>query len=368
MAAKIIPMKHNPVSLYSSKSFNSQARNEFKRDVEQYHDTKPPKDNFYERKGGFQFGYSRLVAANGKGEFLFEGVDRRILLYNIESHGLNPETNLTTLQLQQPPNTYHLLYTVFNSKFAAYIKTSYRYEAYVVDLSKKCLHCCNIYNKNGVFVPETTECNPNSCAIETIDGQFRLAFASQLNPNKIVFFDNDDKIMIWTHGEGCKEVKLKNTRNVSYMSEHTANANGVQRHWFAFTSDQTYIVDLNNTSDRIIMPAVRVSAWIAKKSKIALVSGAKLTVYDLEHKSWSVKLALPDPISALLFSPSSTVLFLATAKHIHAYIWETALLIASMPHDITDMVVRMHLALEQVLVLSTHRVSYYKKIRTKLDM
>ena len=47
MAVKIIPMKHNPVSLHSARSFNLSWENVFKRNVEKYHDTKPPKDNIF---------------------------------------------------------------------------------------------------------------------------------------------------------------------------------------------------------------------------------------------------------------------------------------------------------------------------------
>jgi hypothetical protein len=51
--------------------------------------------------------------------------------------------------------------------------------------------------------------------------------------------------------------------------------------------------------------------------KVALVLGPKLTVFDLERKAWCTKLTIDDNISAVLFTKSGNVLFVATAKHIH---------------------------------------------------
>jgi hypothetical protein len=61
MAAKIIPMKHNPVSLHSPASFNfnPQENNNFKRSVDQFHDTKAPKDNIFAMKSS-GYGYSNF--------------------------------------------------------------------------------------------------------------------------------------------------------------------------------------------------------------------------------------------------------------------------------------------------------------------
>lgn len=50
------------------------------------------------------------------------------------------------------------------------------------------------------------------------------------------------------------------------MSEQLVDTNGVKRHWFTFTSDAKYFVDLNNTHDRIVMPSVLLSQWVPKKS------------------------------------------------------------------------------------------------------
>lgn len=69
MAAKIIPMKHNPVSLHSAKTFNLSGQNDFKPNMEKHHDTKPPKDNTFNMKGYEFYNGDNLMAKNG-GKFL----------------------------------------------------------------------------------------------------------------------------------------------------------------------------------------------------------------------------------------------------------------------------------------------------------
>lgn len=369
MAAKIIPMKHNPVSLHSpaSLNFNPQENNNFKRSVDQFHDTKAPKDNIFAMKNT-SFGYSNFRFTNGKGDFAFS-IAGGLLFFNIESHALNPAKNMTALYMRDVPCGN--VPTSFNSKFLARIRCYHPYySASIVDLSKKCRHCCKVYRKDDRFVPETNDCNDSdSCAIiEELEGQFKQVYASQLNPNKIILFDFKNNLVIWTYGEGMQDIKFKNTGNASYMSEQVVELNGVKRHWFTFTSDATYFVDLSNTHDRIVMPAVTKAQWIPKKSKIALVSDSKLTVYDLERNSWCSRFNVGEPISTFLFNNTGTVLFVATSTHIHAYLWEAALLLASLPHEIPEPIVRIHFALDQVLVISTQGKSFYKKVKTKLDI
>jgi hypothetical protein len=66
MAVKIIPMKHNPVSLHSARSFNLSWENVFKRNVEKYHDTKPPKDNKFVMVNSYMYnGRSSTVIDGG---------------------------------------------------------------------------------------------------------------------------------------------------------------------------------------------------------------------------------------------------------------------------------------------------------------
>jgi hypothetical protein len=188
-----------------------------------------------------------------------------------------------------------------------------------------------------------------------------------VDPNKIIFLQKKGILSIWTHGEGLKEITVKDTLYGS-IREHVVESNGVKRHWLAFSGQKQHFLDLNNTSDRIDIPVVTKVVWIPKKNKVALVLGPKLTVYDLERKAWCTKLTLDDNISAVLFTKSGNILFVATAKHIHVYLWETALLIASLPHEATEPIDQLHFALDQVLVICTHHKSYYKRIKIKLGI
>lgn len=70
MAAKIIPMKHNPVSLHSSSMFNSaEDQYNFKALVAKHYDTKAPKDNEFVMKSEVFYGLHTRYEGTGTKDY-----------------------------------------------------------------------------------------------------------------------------------------------------------------------------------------------------------------------------------------------------------------------------------------------------------
>lgn len=53
------------------------------------------------------------------------------------------------------------------------------------------------------------------------------------------------------------------------VTEHVTSVNGVNRHWIQFTmeSNDTAIMDLNDTDNRIVVPKIDNFQWVPKESK-----------------------------------------------------------------------------------------------------
>lgn len=68
------------------------------------------------------------------------------------------------------------------------------------------------------------------------------------------------------------------------MTEHMVEVNGVVRHWFSYTTDKMYFIDLNNTSNKIEVPAVPIadlrSEWVPNKSKCAQRVSHRFSLVD----------------------------------------------------------------------------------------